>query len=236
MSDDDSLKRPIGFYVPTTGPNDWQRLLAQPEKHWRTGFSAKTLAYCWEEGDGFPDSVRRVFSEAKYPIFKKMMPLLALPEYKVPLPGGARPSQNDIFILARSERELVTIAVEGKVSEAFGPTVAEWSTNASTGKMIRLKYIQELLELEERSLDHIRYQLLHRTASALIEARWFNAASAIMLIHSFSQEHAWFEDYDEFLRLFDATARPDSVSFVGQKSGIDLYLSWVTGEKRYLNI
>ena len=31
-------------YVPTTGSNDWRRLLADPAKQWRTGFSAKTLA------------------------------------------------------------------------------------------------------------------------------------------------------------------------------------------------
>jgi hypothetical protein len=35
-------------YIPTTGPDDWQRFLADPAKQWGTGFSAKTLAYCWE--------------------------------------------------------------------------------------------------------------------------------------------------------------------------------------------
>ena len=28
-------------YIPTTGPDDWQRFLADPAKQWRTGFSAK---------------------------------------------------------------------------------------------------------------------------------------------------------------------------------------------------
>jgi hypothetical protein len=42
---------------------------------------------------------------------------------------GSKPSQNDIFILARSDTDLVSIAVEGKVDEPFGgmvrATVAE---------------------------------------------------------------------------------------------------------------
>lgn len=36
------------LFIPTTGPDDWQRFPADPAKQWRTGFSAKTLAYCWE--------------------------------------------------------------------------------------------------------------------------------------------------------------------------------------------
>ncbi len=33
------------FYVLADGANDWRPLLAEPEKHWRTGYSAKSLAY-----------------------------------------------------------------------------------------------------------------------------------------------------------------------------------------------
>ena len=230
------MKRSSRFFIPSNGPEDWKGLLAEPDKQWRTGYSAKALACCWEEAHGFPNSVEQVFSKARYPLFKKIFPLLALPEYQVPLPGGARPSQNDIFILARSDIDLVTIAVEGKVKEPFGPTVSEWLRNASSGKRVRLKFIQDLLELGDQALDTIRYQLLHRTASALIEAKWFNASSAVMLVHSFSQDHAWFEDYKEFLGLFDKTAKPDSVTFAGEKGGIDLYLSWVTGEEKYLEV
>jgi hypothetical protein len=30
--------------IPTQAPDDWQKLLAAPEKHWRIGYSAKALA------------------------------------------------------------------------------------------------------------------------------------------------------------------------------------------------
>jgi hypothetical protein len=34
--------------VPTRGPADWQAWLADPEKHWKDGRSAKMLAEAWE--------------------------------------------------------------------------------------------------------------------------------------------------------------------------------------------
>ena len=49
----------------TTGPQDWQALLADPQKHWRTGFSARTLAHCWEAAQGLPPEVQAVFASSK---------------------------------------------------------------------------------------------------------------------------------------------------------------------------
>ncbi len=180
------------FFVPTTGTEEWKQLLADPEKQWRNGYSAKALACCWEEAGGFPKSVQQVFSRSDLERFKGIKFLLGFPEYKVPLPGGSHPSQSDIFVLAHSPAQLITIAVEGKVAESFGPTRSSWKEPDSKGKRCRLKYLRQLLGLSGISLDHIRYQLLHRTASALIEAERFNASTAMMMVHSFSQEDVWF--------------------------------------------
>ena len=41
------------IYIPSAGPDSWQQFLADPQKRRRTGYSAKSLAYSWEEaGDG----------------------------------------------------------------------------------------------------------------------------------------------------------------------------------------
>lgn len=42
------------IYTPTRGVEDWQRLLAEPEEQWKTGFSARSIAYSWEETGVFP--------------------------------------------------------------------------------------------------------------------------------------------------------------------------------------
>src|SRR6266480_537559 len=126
--------------VPTEGVHDWQERLADPTRHWRTGYSAKALAHAWEDANGLPQEVVGLLGA-----LGAVELLLAIPEYDVPLPGGERPSQNDVFALARTKDGLVVIMVEGKVAESFGPTLEEWKREASSGKKERLSYIQSKL-------------------------------------------------------------------------------------------
>jgi len=162
--------------------------------------------------------------------------LLAIPEHKTSLPGGGRPSQSDVFVLGKSGPTLVSITVEGKVSEPFGPTVAEWRETYTPGREARLLFLCNQLDLEPREVGGIRYQLLHRTVSALVEAAKFNASHALMMVHSFSQTHEWFDDYVRFAGLFKVEAAFGTVQEVCQLSGIKLYLSWVCGETKYLSV
>jgi hypothetical protein len=111
--------------------------------------------------------------------------LLALPEHKVPLPGGATQSHHDVFALVRHADQTCAAMIEGKVDEPFDKTVSEWLADPSEGKQIRLQYICDLLGLIDEPPLHLRYQLLHRTASALIEARRFKTDEAAMIVHSF---------------------------------------------------
>jgi len=222
------------IYLPAKNAEQWREFLAKPAIQWRTGYSAKTIAHCWQDADGFPKCVQQVFDAAKRKPFLRLEVLLALPEHKVKLPGGSTPSQSDIWVLARSADDLVSIAVEGKVAETFGDTLDDWLKDASSGKVTRLAFLQKELELPPVLPGAIKYQLLHRTASALLEAKRFNASHAMMLVHSFSERNDGFADYIEYLKLFGATASPDEVSSVGKRSGIDLHFAWVRGELAYL--
>lgn len=222
------------FLIPTSGPESWRGLLADPEKHWRTGYSARALAYCWEEAGGFPQSVRSAFASARDAAIREAELLLGVPEHQVALPGGSAASQTDLWVLARGAGELISIAIEGKVNEAFGPTVGEWLVDASPGKKERLRFLQQCLGLEGSPSPDIRYQLLHRTASAVIEARRFGAAHAMILVHSFSQKNAWLEDYQRFLALFEAHGSAGEVVPLAHLGDIQLHGGWVTGEAKYL--
>ena len=44
------------IFIPTKKPEDWKQFLAK-EEHWETGYSAKTLAHCWEAAKGFPKEI-----------------------------------------------------------------------------------------------------------------------------------------------------------------------------------
>ena len=222
------------FFVPSDDANDWQRLLADPDKHWRTGYSAKSLAHSWTDSKGFPSEVASIFEQSGYAELSGLEFLLGIPEYEVQLPGGSRPSQNDIFVLARGAAGLVSIAVEGKVSESFDVTVSEWNSKPTKGRETRLAYLCDTLALEQPAVMGIRYQLLHRTASAIIEAHRFNATAAVMLVHSFSQTHEWFDDFADFARLYKVNPTPNSVRRVESLNGITLFLAWAVGDADYL--
>jgi hypothetical protein len=218
-------------YIPTTGPADWQRFLADPIKQWRTGFSAKTLAHCWDSANGLPNEIASMLR----PHGVDVDLLLALPEYKVPLPGSSRgESQNDIFALARAGDRTFAIMVEGKVREPFGETLRDWLQNASDGKRERLAFISDLLGLTLPLPGHIYYQLLHRTASAVIEARRFKTDAAAMIVHSFSQEKIWFEAFVQFASLFHVAMVANELMAVRPNAQPPLYIGWACGDCSFL--
>ena len=97
-----------------------------------------------------------------------------------------------------------------------------------------MEFLLKELHLENKPLNDIRYQLLHRTASAIIEAKRINAKYALMLVHSFSQEYEHFSDYERFLALFKLKAEKDCISNPVSIGKITLYFGWVRGDKKYL--
>ena len=220
------------IFVRSHGPLDWKAFLAEPERQWARGYSARTLACCWDSAEGFPPEVACTLEQ--HPALAGSEPLLIFPEWKVPLPGGSRPSQNDIWVLARAQEHLVSIAVEGKVNEPFDVTVGEWRANPSRGRGRRLAFLLDVLGLEEPFPDTIRYQLIHRTASAVIEAERFNASRAVMLVHTFSPENRWFEDFAAFASFFGANAEIGRLATSTARNGLSLHLGWVHGEEKWL--
>lgn len=214
------------IYVPTIGAADWQRLLAEPEKHWKPGYSAHALATCWERASGLPPEVRSLF----VPHFSEVELLMAIPEFKVPLPGGTRESQNDLFCLLRADGLPMVLMVEGKVEEPFDKPLGEWLARPSDGRRERLSFISQTIGLQQPIPPAIRYQLLHRTASAVITARRFGANKGAMVVHSFSQFKSWLADFKAFVGLWNAQVDHDQMIRVVLPDGFELFLGWATGE------
>jgi hypothetical protein len=113
---------------------------------------------------------------------------------------------------------------------------AHCTTRATTpsGRYRRTSPRRDLLQLDEGDILDVRYQLLHRTAAAILEAQRFAAHHALMLVHSFSAEDALLDDYQAFAQRMGARdADADAIVVVGERGGIPLYLSWIRGEERY---
>jgi len=158
----------IQILTPASSPEDWKKFLSDPEKHWKTGYSAKAMAYCWHESGSWPPEIASTLDQI--PSLKGLKPIFAIPEHKVPLPGGKAASQNDVWVLGETAGSLVSIAVEGKVSESFSQTIEQWFKKKTPGKETRLKFLCSELGLDYPTPSEVRYQLLHRTVSAILDA------------------------------------------------------------------
>lgn len=209
----------------TSGLEDWRALLADPERHWRAGFSAMAAAQSWEAG--FPPEVAGLLgAEAELQ--------LAIVEHKVPLPGGGSPSQCDVFALVRADGRDIAVAVEAKVAEPFGPLMSEWLAEPSAGKTRRIAAIEDWLGAPSAPA-HLRYQLLHRTAAAIAEARRFRRPAAAMIVQSFSPNRDWFADFEAFASYLGAgPVAPDVPVEIALHDGMALRIGWATGDPKFL--
>ncbi len=217
------------IYLPSSGPDEWQRFLAQPELHWRTGYSARTLAHSWEAAANLPPEIERLLE----PHVGKVRLLFAFPEHKTAVPGGRRDSQSDVFALMRHDHGLLACTVEGKLDEPFGETLETWCAQMTSGKQERLDYLLGRLGLASCPRD-IHYQLLHRTAAALIEADRFHTETAAMIVHSFSSDRRWLDAFERFTALFGLGLGTDQSGSVGLPDGRKLVLGWACGDLAFL--
>ena len=199
------------IYVPAIDPGDWRELLAKPDLHWKKGRSAMETACRWQaEPSAFPPEIARVLSTlAPHPLANARL-LVALPEYRVSIAGEGFDSQADVLALADAGSGLAVIAVEGKVDEPFDKPIAQWLIGKNpANKKQRLAGLCTVLGLNPADAGELHYQLLHRTAGAVVEARRYHAPYAAMVIHSFSPAHARHADYKLFAEALGVTGSVD---------------------------
>jgi Domain of unknown function (DUF6946) len=188
---------------------------------------------------GFPASVQLAFDCSPDKELDGAELLLGIPGHKVPLPGGSRESQTDLFALARTRGGLAAIVIEGKVAESLGERVSEWiAPKRRQGRLWRrgqLSFLCQILGLDEREAGDLPYRLLYRTASAVFEAERFCAAYAAMLVHAFGPDaDDAYEDFAAFARLLGSDPVWPLVTKTTAPSRATLFVGWVYGEAQYL--
>jgi hypothetical protein len=224
------------IFIPTKTGSDWQRLLAKPKLHWKKGASAMTAAAAWEEaGDVLPKEIVATLESSTDEALHDLELLAAIPEWEVSLEGGETASHTDVLALARNDKGLCVIAVEAKVNEDFGPLLKDKRAEPSAGQGKRLDYLHSLLRVPHFD-DLIRYQLLHRTASALLTAREFHAQAAVMLVQSFGDEPNLRADFDAFCNALGTKQLSSGVYVVPRFNNPRLYVAWCSGDRKYLDV
>ncbi|MBN2419651.1 MAG: hypothetical protein JXL81_09725 [Deltaproteobacteria bacterium] len=224
------------IFIPTQNGSDWQKLLGKPKLHWKKGYSAMAAAACWEDSSpNIPQEIKVTLDNADDSSIANLELLLAIPEWKVALPGGETASQTDILAITRNTISLVVLGVEAKVDETFGPTLKEKKIKATEGQLSRISYLESELARKKPFSDTVRYQLLHRSVSTILTARSFHAPVAVMLVHSFSPSSAWRDDFDLFCSEMNCIKISSDVFEAPDINDVRLFLAWCKGDKKYLD-
>jgi len=209
----------------------WRAGLADPYLHWRREKSAWEMAVSWESqrttATGLPPEVYRVL--AGHDAFLSPTLLLGIVEHRVALDTTRTPSQNDLSCMLLTKSGQVSVAVEAKAGEDFDKTLGEWlgKEKESGGKRRRLDFLCKLLDIEQPPSPLLRYQLFHRAASAVLEARRWHVGKALMLVQSFKESATSWDDYVAFATQLAITPVRNAVSGPLRLPETDLYLAWI---------
>jgi len=211
------------------GPAVWRAGLADPNLHWKRGESAWEAAVSWESRrmtpSGIPPEIEAVLSA--HPAFRGASLLVGIVEHSVILDDPRRPSRNDLWGVLLTEAGHVSMALEAKAGEDFDKPIGVWMQSESEGKAERLTFLCRQLGVLERPPETLRYQLFHRTASAVIEARRWRFGSALMLVQSFAESRTSWQDYSGFAKLLSIQAMRNATVGPQSLGDVDLFLAWV---------
>ena len=173
------------------------------------------------------------------PVFAGACLQFAVPEHKVALAERGGASQCDVWGILSTPDGVVSLGVEAKAGETFDKLVSDWlkedprqSESAParnpTGRQKRLKYLCDLLGIQEADAKACRYQLLHRPLAAVLEARRFGAQRAVFMVQAFGNNDASFDDYCRWCSLLGIESRIGVLQRIGVRHGVDLWSGWVS--------
>lgn len=161
----------------------------------------------------------------------------AVAEKPVYLDTGKAPSMTDVMVYCESAGEPVIIGVEGKATEPFAERICDWvkgsaGIDTKPSRARRLKFLNDAVGLDVPATSTLRYQLLHRTASVLLESVLHGAATAVLVIHSFADEDPtnW-KDFQAFATHLGINLSTKNViggpAKLGPNKDIRLFAAWV---------
>lgn len=200
------------------------------KNHQNEARSAYLVGQRWFGSSGdFPPAIKRVMATSAS--MRSLRVAFSIAEHITVLDTLNGPSRTDLMVYCHDGRTGKTvIALEGKVTEAFdeqivywirglkrtskGPTLEDlFALPLKEGRTLRLKWLCNHLGLSLDDHSLIRYQLLHRTVDALLEAKHVGAGKAIMLVQAFAECAENWNAYAEFARQMGFTSiAPNSLS------------------------
>lgn len=217
---------------------DWEGLAGA----WVPGRSAYELAHSWQTAGGLPPAVRTALASSGHEVLLGLKLDVCLAEKPVFLDTFTGPSMTDLMAYGRNSRdETVVVGVEGKADESFGPRTDAWVRGLTDRAPLegiprktrtnRLAFLAEHLSIDISVDSELRYQLLHRTASVLLEGELHAAAAVLLVVHAFGSlcDDNW-HDYSRFIQAFGlpmpALGRVSGPAGLGRSRAMPTYFLW----------
>jgi hypothetical protein len=218
-------------HISTRGIGSWRERLADPDRQWKRGFSAFETAVSWEiaskSKSGIPEPIEKLFVKG---IFGDPLVVFAVAEHKVDLPGGNAASQCDVWAVLKTKAGMLSLTVEAKASEPFGDEILEkWlvagkSKESTSNREKRFEYIRAHLP-QSPSFMQVRYQILHRCAASVIEAKRLGFQQATFVVQAFNTPVQSFYDYKAFCDALGIPAARGEMATTAI-DGISLSVGW----------
>ena len=218
--------------IETRGIGSWRERLASPDRQWERSYSAFETAVSWElasrRESGIPEPIEKLFRASGYgdPVL-----VLAVAEHKVDLPPNRKAaSQSDVWAVVNTSLGMLSLTVEAKAKEAFGDAILQkWregngSEASKRNRIERWNYVCSHLPKAD-SFDQVRYQMLHRCASAVIEAKRLGCQHAAFIVQAFQTPDESFHDFKVFCEALRIPAARGSMATT-TVNGIRLGIGW----------
>jgi len=167
-------------------------------------------------------------------IYDEPVLMFAVAEHKVPLAGGPADSQCDVWAFLNTKVGAVSLTIEAKARESFGKsnqTLEQWldagkSKRARKNRQDRWNDIkQHLPSVGEGGYSQIAYQLLHRCAAAVIEAKRLRLKNAAFVVQAFQSPEKSFDAFSQMCRTMATTAERGQMQFTNV-GDIRLGIGW----------
>jgi hypothetical protein len=219
------------LFISTRGRCGWRERLASPDRQWKREYSAFETAVSWELASktelGVPEPVARLFRESNYgePVL-----MFAVAEHKVKLRGGNAASQCDLWAVLKTSAGMMSLTVEAKAKETFGnQCVEEWlkgtSERSKANRAERFKHICEHLPPSD-GFGPVRYQMLHRCAASVIEAKRLDLSHVAFVVQAFNTPENSFQDYTVFCRALKVAPTLGTIVRTTALEGISVSFGW----------
>jgi hypothetical protein len=163
-------------------------------------------------------------------IYENPVLQLAIAEHEVDLPGGLAASQCDVWAIVNTSVGMLSLTVEAKAREVFGDDILErWlvahgTDESKSNRKIRWDYVQSHLPKSD-SFFQVCYQILHRCAASVIEAKRLGFQHAAFIVQAFNTPEESFQNYAAFCQALKVPGMRGSLA-TNSVDAISLSVGW----------